>query len=82
MRKSIAIVTAIALIPAAAATATDRAADKKDPNRVICEKQPVVGSRLATKKVCMTAAEWQAKRLEDRQAIEKGQVQRSGVLGN
>ena len=81
MRISIAILAAIVLIPATA-IAADKTADKKDPNRIICEKQGVVGSRLATKKVCMTAAEWQAKRLEDRQAIEKGQVQRSGALGN
>ena len=66
----------------AAASAADKASDKKDPNRIICEKQGVVGSRLATKKVCMTAAEWQAKRQEDRQAIDKSQVQRSGPSGS
>ena len=81
MRISIAILAAIVLIPATA-IAADKTADKKDPNRIICEKQGVVGSRLATKKVCMTATEWQARRLEDRQAIEKSQVSRSGPAGN
>jgi hypothetical protein len=81
MRNSIAILAAIALIPATA-IAADKTVDKKDPNRIICEKQGVVGSRLATKRVCMTAAEWETKRLEDRQAIEKAQVQRSSVSGN
>ena len=45
------------------AVAGDKKADDKDPNRMICEKQAVPGSRLATKRVCMTAAEWEARRL-------------------
>ena len=81
MRSSIAMIVAAALMPAAA-LAAEKTADKKDPNRMVCEKQGVVGSRLATKKVCMTAAEWEMKRLEDRQTIEKSQVQRTSVSGN
>ena len=46
-----------------------------DMNEVVCERQEVTGSRLARKKVCMTRAQWAASRLEDRQAIEKVQVQ-------
>jgi hypothetical protein len=80
MRKSIVIIAAITLIPGVA-IAGDKTADKKDPNRVICEKQTVPGSRLATKRVCMTAAEWQAKRLEERQAIDKSQMQRTNPSG-
>jgi hypothetical protein len=81
MRRSIAMIVAVALMPTAA-IAAEKAADKKDPNRIICEKQGVVGSRLATKRVCMTAAEWEIRRQEDRQAIEKSQVQRTSVSGN
>lgn len=44
-----------------------------DPNEVICEKQEVVGSRLATRRVCMTRAKWADLRLQDRQAIEHAQ---------
>lgn len=80
MRNSIAIVAAFALIPAAA-LAADKSADKRDPNRMVCEKQAQAGSRLVTKKICMTAAEWQAKRLEDRQALEKAQTQSRGPSG-
>lgn len=81
MRRSILMIVAVALMPTAA-IAAEKVADKKDPNRIVCEKQGVVGSRLATKRVCMTAAEWEIRRQEDRQAIEKSQVQRTSVSGN
>jgi hypothetical protein len=45
---------------------------------LVCEKQEVVGSRLATKRVCMTAAEWEQKRREERQMIDRSQVQQRG----
>ena len=45
----------------------------KDPNEVVCEKQTVVGSRLATRKVCGTRAEWAEKRRLDKEAIDQGQ---------
>jgi len=81
MRLTIGIIAALALVPAAGA-AEEKKADAKDPNRIICEKQREVGSRLATKKVCMTAAEWEIRKREDREAIEKAQVRRSGPAGS
>ena len=51
-----------------------------DMNEVVCERQEVTGSRLVRKKVCMTRAQWASLRLEDRQAVEKVQVQR-GMKG-
>jgi hypothetical protein len=80
LSRSLLVAAAIGMIPAMAA-AGDKKADAKDPNRVICEKQEVVGSRLATRRVCMTAAEWADKRREDRQAIDKAQVNRQGPNG-
>ena len=39
--------------------AADRkAAGQADPNRMICRSEPVTGSRLATKRRCLTAAQW------------------------
>lgn len=49
---------------------------EKDPNRMVCEKQEVLGSRLASKRVCKTAAEWKAQRDADRQMIDRSQSQR------
>lgn len=48
----------------------------KDPNEVVCEKIEVLGTRLATKRVCMTRREWAEQRLIERQTVDKAQVQR------
>lgn len=55
----------------AAAPATAAAADP-----VICEKEEVTGSRLATRKVCMTRSQWEDARRQDRMNLEKTQTQR------
>jgi hypothetical protein len=51
-----------------------------DPNEIVCERQQVIGSRLAKQRICMTRAQWQDARRQDRQAIEKMQTQR-GLSG-
>jgi hypothetical protein len=81
MRVAVVIFAALAVIPAIAA-AEDKGAESKDPNRIICEKQEVAGSRVATKKVCLTAAQWEERRREDREAVEKGQRQARAPSGN
>ena len=50
------------------------AAAPTDP--VICEKEEVTGSRLATRKVCMTRSQWEDARRQDRMNLEKTQTQR------
>ena len=52
------------------------AASKKDPNEIICERQKIPGSRLATAKVCKTRAEWADLRNQDRLDLERAQTQR------
>jgi hypothetical protein len=47
-----------------------------DPNRMVCEKVSVIGSRLATKRVCMTQAQWLETKRHDREETEKMQTQR------
>lgn len=68
-------------VPAAAqqtqAPSNQNAAKKTlDPNEIVCEKQEVLGSRLGTKRVCMTRAEWAALRHQDRQDLERVQTMR------
>lgn len=46
----------------------------EDPNERICEKQTVVGSRLAVRRVCATRAEWEEKRKLDRETIDWAQM--------
>lgn len=48
---------------------------KSPPAKKVCQTYTVTGSRLATKRVCGTADEWADRRLQDRQAIEKVQMQ-------
>lgn len=78
--RSLLLVAASCLI-ASVAAAEEKKAENKDPNRIICEKQEVLGSRLGTKRVCMTAAEWETKRREERQMIDRSQTQRHQPTG-
>ena len=59
--------------PAGSATA---APAKADVNEVICQKQEVTGSRLATRRVCKTRREWADAQLQDRHEIQRVQTQR------
>ena len=77
---------AIALVPIAALSASPlnaqaagpqrEASSKRDPNEIVCEKQKVPGSRLAVAKVCKTRAEWADLKMQDRQDLERVQIQR------
>jgi len=53
----------------------------KDPNEVVCEKQEVLGSRVASKKICMTRAEWAERRRVERLEIDRAQVNRGSCEG-
>lgn len=57
-------------------TGGDKAVAEEGPNKIICKRERVSGSRLAAKKVCQTAAEWERQRREDQQAAEKVQTGR------
>lgn len=51
----------------------DQATPAKDPNERICQTEKVLGSRLATRRVCATRAEWTEYRRLDREAIDQSQ---------
>ena len=76
--KYLSVAAAAAMFSAMPAWAGDDDTKKvtKDPNEVVCEKQEVLGSRVATKKVCMTRAEWAERKRLERQEIDKAQVNR------
>ena len=63
--------------PAVAQTAisnsTPATAKAKDPNRKICEKVEKIGSRLNVVRICMTAAQWEEQRRENREHVERVQ---------
>ena len=64
---------ALLAVPAAAQPAP-AAGGKGDPNEVVCEKQKVLGSRLAAKRVCMTRGEWARQRDSDRELVQNSQL--------
>jgi len=43
-------------------------------NEKVCESITVTGSRLGSRRFCATRAEWAARRLQDRQAIDSLQT--------
>lgn len=44
-----------------------------DPTRMVCRTSEVIGSRLATKKTCMTAMQWKQLEREQRDTVERVQ---------
>lgn len=61
--------------PAMAKEGTPSDARKKnDPNEVVCQKEEVLGSRLAVRRVCKTRSEWAAQRQNDRAMVQQTQV--------
>ena len=52
------------------------AAPVNNPNEIVCEKQETTGSRIGARRVCMSRAEWADRKLQDRQELERVQVQR------
>ena len=45
-----------------------------DPNERICETIKPIGSRLATKRFCGTRAEWADRKLQEKQELERAQL--------
>ncbi len=70
------LLTAMAVSPVKADSSSKRVA--ADPNERICEDVIPVGSRLATKRICATRAEWEAKKKADRDVVEDAQRHANG----
>ncbi|OYW16289.1 MAG: hypothetical protein B7Z39_02115 [Novosphingobium sp. 12-64-8] len=62
--------------PAPSTVKANQKEDTGDSARIICRTVDVIGSRLSTKKVCATAAEWAGMKAEQRQGTEKMQQHR------
>jgi invasion protein IalB len=65
-----------AAAPAPAAQEQSAAQQAYDEKEIVCQKQEVTGSRLATRRVCMTRGEWMRARMADKAEIEA--IQRRG----
>jgi hypothetical protein len=47
-----------------------------DPTQRVCRVIGETGSRLGQNRICMTRGEWEARRREERQSVDRAQVQR------
>ena len=69
--------SAAAQAPTTAPAQAEAAAKPANSNEIVCEKQEsTTGSRLGAKRVCMTRGEWADRRMQDRQELERVQIQR------
>jgi hypothetical protein len=60
---------------AAPALPTEEALQGQDANKIICEREEQIGSRLSGRKVCMTVRQWQEQRRLYQQDVERLQQQ-------
>lgn len=71
--------TAVVLATPAAAQSSPQAQPiplppgHSDVNKIVCERQEEIGSRLKGKKVCMTVEQWQAFKATHREETEEMQ---------
>ena len=76
LRSLIAISVLLTAVPAVAQDAAQPQPAKskaKDPNKVVCEKVEAIGSRISSKRVCMTLAQWEEQKRIDREALQHAQ---------
>ena len=60
----------------AAQAPAEAAKPKNSADEIICEKKEATGSRIGAKRVCMTRAQWAERQLQDRQELDRVQIQR------
>jgi hypothetical protein len=75
LRSFIAMSAVVMIAPLWAVPAAQVTKVARDPNEKVCQVITPVGSRLATKKICATRAEWEDKKRQDRETTEKAQTQ-------
>ena len=70
------LICAPAIAQTAPTAPAPAAAARSSMDEVVCQKQPVLGSRLQSKRVCRTRAEWADLQHQDRQELEQRQTQK------
>ena len=55
---------------APAETAAKPSPNKSDLDKIVCEKQETTGTRLGTKKVCLTVAQWLEFRRDEQDQLQ------------
>ena len=81
---SVLAIASLAAMPAAAQISFDDSPPKSaqanpSDNKIICEKEETVGSRVGAQKVCLTKSQWDQRRREHRETLEKFQQQNTST---
>jgi hypothetical protein len=71
-----------ALAQAPSDTPTQSAGQNADPNQIVCVSERDTGSRVATRRVCRTRAEWAEHNAEQRRTLDRVQGFRPVVCGD
>jgi hypothetical protein len=69
--------TGITLDPGTATATVSKNRNRKDPNEILCKRSNDHSSRLDRKKVCMTRAQYEERRMLDRDMVERSQASRT-----
>jgi hypothetical protein len=81
MSKALTLLALAAWVAAAVPAQAEISSSKKptrDPNQRVCEDIVATGSRLATKRICATRAQWEEKRKQDREVVDDAQRHAAG----
>lgn len=70
------VLGATAAAAQAPADSTTRVGPNADPNQVVCVRERETGSRVSSRRICRTRAEWAAHEAEQRRTVEKTQTYR------
>ena len=76
------IVLLMASVPSLAAPPASSDAKAKDPKRKICVPVEETGSRLSSKRICMTAEQWAAENRDTRNAVKRTEKPAANGGGN
>lgn len=78
----LALVAVPAIAQAPSRTTASADPKKNDVNRIVCQKEETIGSRLSAKRVCLTVKEWQDRAMVSREDTEQVQRGARGPSGN
>ena len=62
LKQFVAVALLVGAVPALAQSSNVDPAKGKDPNRKVCQKVEEIGSLVASRRVCMTAQQWENQR--------------------
>jgi hypothetical protein len=68
-----AVLGARAAVAQAPADSTTQVGPNNDPSQIVCVNERVTGSRVSSRRVCRTRAEWAEHEAEQRRTLEKTQ---------